>query len=146
MYERRSLSDQRSCHFVSALYQDEPDVKKYFGTAEKPFFICKQPWLKGRSTPSTPSVGWIINGRTTSPVSECGNCFGSGVFFLTQERVVSLADFAPTPLPLRRRRQKRCPRTPITKNIVYTYVFMIELRWPAPAVVQSDFAGLLVVW
>ena len=29
--ERRSLYDQRSCHFARALYQDVPDVKNYFG-------------------------------------------------------------------------------------------------------------------
>jgi len=95
--------------------------------------------------------GWIISGRSTPPVSESGSCAGSGVFFLTQERVVSLADFAPLPfrahgrhLWLRRRRRERDPRATITQNIVYHYVLMIGRRWPAPAVVRSGLAGPLV--
>lgn len=48
----------------------------------------------------------IISGRETPPVSESGSGSGSDVFFLTQERVWSLADFVPLPfrahgLPLR---------------------------------------------
>jgi hypothetical protein len=40
--ERRSLYDQRSCHFGSALYQDAPDVKNYFGTQSEPFRADKR--------------------------------------------------------------------------------------------------------
>ena len=40
--ERRSLYDQRSCHFGSALYQDAPDVKNYFGTQSELFRAGKR--------------------------------------------------------------------------------------------------------
>jgi hypothetical protein len=54
--------------------------------------------LQGRSAPSTPAF-WMDHKRPCN-----ASCFlkagssGSGVFFLTQKRARSLADFAPVPL------------------------------------------------
>jgi hypothetical protein len=133
---------------VSALYQDKPDVKKYFGALEKSFSPTQTAPCCKVNPPFRHLAFWMDHQR---PCSASGFrkrelCRFRCVLFDTGTGRVA-GRFCPTPVsgprtpsPLRRSEHEKVPRTTIIKYIVYTSFLMIGRRWPAPAVVRSGFA------
>jgi hypothetical protein len=124
--ERRSLYDQRSCHFMSALYQDAPDVKNYFGTEREPFRAGKR--TRADAVFAAVAIDEFPRIREALPppltamcvLFDTSSCM-SGPFYRK-----SLPPLAPQS-PFRSRRQGGKPPRDIIHSIVYIRFILIIL-------------------
>jgi hypothetical protein len=116
--ERRSLYDQRSCHFPSALYQDAPDVKNYFGAESEPFRAGKRTCADAVFAPATIDEFRQLGEALSPPLQAICVLFytppcPSGPFYRRP------LPFPEPQSPFQRRRPGRKPPRDTSHHIVY---------------------------